>query len=366
MEKPIGVSGIMRVKNDSEFINTAVESCISALDELIIVYNDCSDNSPDIIETIKQKYPLKIKVYEYIPKIYSVNLTKEEYEKVKNLPPDSEHLLCNYYNFALSKVSYRYALKIDADQFYFTDELKEWCDIYRNSKGRFSFSVVLGFLIWLYIKVFKLLGNKIGIVLPLFSRKIFHFAYPLYISFVKYCVGTFSAQVSLSGLNVFYDKEWYITLGRMNPFINILPPYNGTGDHLIFKVTKNTYYVPFDSLEYKNQRSDKYSYIEQFHGDKYPFPIGVFWFHMNAMRDNVKQKVKNVKSEHSDYFSKIDRFTKQSYIKDIDGNIPEGLAGTNERALFNLLHMMNIDNIKCKYLKYLKPYEKDFSNSSNL
>ena len=47
-------------------------------------------------------------------------------------------------------------------------------------------------------------------------------------------------------------------------------------------------------------------------------------------------------------------------------NIPEGLAGTNERALFNLLHMMNIDNIKCKYLKYLKPYEKDFSNSSNL
>ena len=61
----LGVSGIMRVKNDGDFIKACVESCIDALDELIIVWNDCTDNSADEIEKIRQRYPNKIKTYEY-------------------------------------------------------------------------------------------------------------------------------------------------------------------------------------------------------------------------------------------------------------------------------------------------------------
>lgn len=45
-----GVSGIMRVKNDAEFIEECIDSCIDALDELIIVHNGCTDNSPLLIE----------------------------------------------------------------------------------------------------------------------------------------------------------------------------------------------------------------------------------------------------------------------------------------------------------------------------
>ena len=54
-----GVSGIMRVKNDAEFIKASVESCIDALDELIIVYNDCSDNSPQVIEEMRLNIQIK-------------------------------------------------------------------------------------------------------------------------------------------------------------------------------------------------------------------------------------------------------------------------------------------------------------------
>ena len=39
------VAGIMRVRNEGNFIHDCVESCIDALDELIVVYNDCTDNS---------------------------------------------------------------------------------------------------------------------------------------------------------------------------------------------------------------------------------------------------------------------------------------------------------------------------------
>lgn len=37
------IAGIMRVKNEGSFVKDCIESCIDALDELIIVYNDCTD-----------------------------------------------------------------------------------------------------------------------------------------------------------------------------------------------------------------------------------------------------------------------------------------------------------------------------------
>lgn len=59
------VAGIMRVKNEGTFVKNCVESCIDALDELIIVYNDCTDNSVEEIMKIATKYPGKIRYYEY-------------------------------------------------------------------------------------------------------------------------------------------------------------------------------------------------------------------------------------------------------------------------------------------------------------
>ena len=67
----IGVSGIMRVKNDAQFVQQSIDSCIDALDELIIVYNDCTDNSAALILEKQSQYPDKIKVYEYKYKVYS-------------------------------------------------------------------------------------------------------------------------------------------------------------------------------------------------------------------------------------------------------------------------------------------------------
>lgn len=76
-DRPLGVSGFLRVKNDAEFLKASIESCLPALDELIIVYNDCSDDSPNIINSLAKQYPCKIKAFEYHPKIYSHNLSKQ-------------------------------------------------------------------------------------------------------------------------------------------------------------------------------------------------------------------------------------------------------------------------------------------------
>ena len=51
-----------------------------------------------------------------------------------NLPKDSIHLLSGYTNYAISKVTYRYAIKIDSDQLFFSESFKKYCDAYRTEQ----------------------------------------------------------------------------------------------------------------------------------------------------------------------------------------------------------------------------------------
>ena len=57
---PLGLAGIMRVKNEAGFIEQCVTSCIDALDELIIVYNDCTDDTADILVVFNNWFSLVI------------------------------------------------------------------------------------------------------------------------------------------------------------------------------------------------------------------------------------------------------------------------------------------------------------------
>lgn len=105
-----GLSGFMRVRNEAEYLEEAVDSWINQLDELVIVYNNCQDNSEEIIVKCLQKYPNKIKAFHYIPIVYP-----QGSEKFKALPADDVHSLVNYYNFSLSKTTKKWAIKIDGD-----------------------------------------------------------------------------------------------------------------------------------------------------------------------------------------------------------------------------------------------------------
>jgi hypothetical protein len=343
----LGVSGIMRVKNDAEFIEASVESCISALDELIIVYNDCSDNSPEIIEKVRLKYRNKIRTYEYKEKVYSINLTKDEYEYAKSLPLDSPHLLCNYYNFALSKVTYKYAIKIDADQIYFTEKLKWWCDVYRGKNVKFGSVTILGGLIWTYSRIVSKINIMSKRILPLMTLHKTAFFWNCYSNFVAHMVQKAKRPVSLSGVDVFKDKDWYVTVGLKNSINNILPPYNGVGDHLIFKVGEDTYYRPDDCQFYNNLRSDSYTLIERFeHAQGNPISIGICWYHINAMRNSVGPKVLAAKDRYPDYFVPIYKFVNLDYNKDIEPMEDKQMVVHYQNILFQFIHQYNAFDIK--------------------
>lgn len=272
-----GVSGMMRVKNDAEFIEACIESCIDALDELVIVYNDCTDNSPAIIKKMAAQYPDKIKYYEYLPWLYCGSLTKEQYEAAKALPHDSVHLLSNYYNYALSKTTRKYVMKIDADQIYFKERLKNICNLYRN----FKLHIPNVYELYSFIKINLKYRNR-------YNGNIKYKDFINYEKIMSSLICIFGIPTSYSGINIIFNKsgQSMVPLGLETIKLNILMPFNGNGDHLIFKVKPETMFVPYDCPEYNIQTSSKYTYIEVLKGTGRFYLNGFLWWHLNGVRKN--------------------------------------------------------------------------------
>lgn len=272
-ERPIGVSGLLRVKNDADFLSDCIDSCIDALDELIICYQDCTDNAPEIIYKKQQQYPDKIKVYYYAPPVLCHDLTEEEKKYVFSLPDTSIHKLCNYYNYTLSKATYRYAMKIDSDQVYFTDKLQRFCDAYRKEG---SISITLGnYLAKLYARIYGFAYRIFPGILkvdPLSLipgvRRLIIKKYEDYL--IKEIINNKYA-LSLSGINLGYNQgRWWIC--RLDKYF-----FNGVYDHLIFRIKENTFYTTFVGFD---------NPIERMHYKEKILIGGWLWYHLKGMRKN--------------------------------------------------------------------------------
>ncbi|MDO7253272.1 hypothetical protein [Helicobacter cappadocius] len=136
--RKLGISGHLRAKNESYSVSEAIETAIPALDELIITVqpyiNDGGiDETYEICKQKKQKYPEKIKLFYYTPEVATIAHFKDtdiyDTNDLKDdIPNNSIHSFSHYTNFGLKEISYKYYMKIDADQIYWTDKLKELRD----------------------------------------------------------------------------------------------------------------------------------------------------------------------------------------------------------------------------------------------
>lgn len=331
-----GLSGLMRVKNEASFIEDCVNSCISALDELIIVYNDCTDDTPMIVEKMCKQYPDKIKAYAYNHHILSHNLSEEDFETAVNLPEDSPRLHSNQCNYALSKVSYKYAVKIDVDQLYFADELKKWRNICsKDTIVKWNVTFIFGWLLMMYISVYRRFSAKCGTpCLWIFPDWVVRLFANHYLSYAKWLLQKGKVIISLSGFNVFKDDRWYI------PFdgVNIHPPYNGEGDHLIFQVSNQTYF-------YKIVNTQARTVIEGFNCLGKVMYVGPVWFHLHANREYCWDKVKAMKDEHPECFVPIENFSAMSY-KEVHDKMDKKAHSLFQRTLFALIHKLGKSVLK--------------------
>lgn len=332
-----GLSGIMRVKNEAQFIPKCIESCLDALDELIIVYNDCTDESEEVINRYQELFPEKIKAFRYPYRVFSQGLSKEEFEEVMSFPDDSPHLLCNYYNFALEKVQFSHALKIDADQIYYRNEISRWRNLAKQKTYRISLiERIIGGIVFNTFRTYRLISIKRKRVVKLPMTNLHKRLYSVYRKYVEYCFVSKNACPSISGVNIYKDGESYVTLGCVSDKFNILPPFNGEGDHLVFKVSEKTYYKKFIFDFYNKLRNSRYSVIEVFEHPYKVMPYGFGWFHINSMRSEYKERNRLAFHSTPEKYMEVRSFLSLNY-EDVLRITDKEMFSLYQRILFRFL-----------------------------
>ena len=183
--RPLGISGHLRAKNEVLSIKEAIDSAMPALDELIItiqpyINESGIDETYKIAKEAKERYGDKIKLFYYTPQTGTFIGSHIKNDDNSCNDNRSIHSFAHYLNFGLKEISYKYYMKIDADQIYFTQKLLELreailsSDIYTKANRSF-FDKVIGKLcnpfynilvrilpLKTYVKLVTLINKKVS------------------------------------------------------------------------------------------------------------------------------------------------------------------------------------------------------------
>ena len=125
-----GISAFMRIRNGEAFLEAAIRSHIDHFDEIVAVYNQCTDATPDILDRLAREYGPKLRVYHYLDRVFPPG--SEGHAKT---PADSPNSLVNYYNFALAQTRFRTVTKLDDDHLAMDADLAAVVDDIRRRGG---------------------------------------------------------------------------------------------------------------------------------------------------------------------------------------------------------------------------------------
>jgi len=100
----------MRIRNGADFLEATIRSHIDAFDEIVAVYNQCTDATPEILARLASELGPRLRVIHYADRVYPPGSADHAKE-----PASSPHSLVNYYNFALARTRFAHATKLDDD-----------------------------------------------------------------------------------------------------------------------------------------------------------------------------------------------------------------------------------------------------------
>jgi glycosyltransferase involved in cell wall biosynthesis len=127
--KKAGITAIVRLKNEEDYLEKALNSILPFFDEFVIIYNQCTDRTPEIVERFAKSEPQRVKPFHYVPEVFP-----QGSEMHRTLPPHHPSSLVHYYNFAVSKASYRICAKWDGDMIAAPEPFGQLVDWLRSMK----------------------------------------------------------------------------------------------------------------------------------------------------------------------------------------------------------------------------------------
>lgn len=105
-----GISAFMRIRNGADFLEASIRTHIAFYDEIVAVYNQCTDETPDILSRLAAEYGPKLRVFHYLPSV-----SPPGSDGHANTPGDAPASMVTYSNFALATTRYQWAVKLDDD-----------------------------------------------------------------------------------------------------------------------------------------------------------------------------------------------------------------------------------------------------------
>lgn len=120
-----GLSAIIRVKNDCEYIKASILSIYKFVDEVICVLNNSTDDTGRIVKDLSSSLR-RIRMYFYNQDIEPVG---ENY--LRNLLVKPERSIARFYNYSISLSNYNRVIKWDGDMIA-THEAKKCFEIARD------------------------------------------------------------------------------------------------------------------------------------------------------------------------------------------------------------------------------------------
>ncbi|MCY4558091.1 MAG: glycosyl transferase [Chloroflexi bacterium] len=120
--RPEGISAFLRIKNGADYLELAIRSHIRHFDEIVAVYNGCTDATPDILASLAAEFGERLRVFNYVPEVFPPGSPDHA-----EASADSPHSLVHYSNFALAQTRYSTVTKLDDDHIALDTPLDETC-----------------------------------------------------------------------------------------------------------------------------------------------------------------------------------------------------------------------------------------------
>jgi glycosyl transferase family 2 len=122
---------MVRVRNEEEFLYSAVRSIIDHVEEVVLVDNLSTDGSAAIMERLRREYPEKVFVYQYPHPIRRIGRENWEYA-TDPAQRTSPSLSANYFNWCKDRCTCSHVLNWDGDMIA-TDDFYETVSVWRHS-----------------------------------------------------------------------------------------------------------------------------------------------------------------------------------------------------------------------------------------
>jgi glycosyltransferase involved in cell wall biosynthesis len=131
-----GISLIIRAKNEQKTLRYCIESVVDLVDEIILVDNNSTDLTLNIMKEYESKFK-KIKVYQY--KIENLKIGNEHSKVYKNKNKNKK-TIATFYNWCLSKATKYNVIKWDADFICIKNNFNELVNMFdlKNREDKFA------------------------------------------------------------------------------------------------------------------------------------------------------------------------------------------------------------------------------------